>query len=80
MVVSKQRIPEVDILRGFAITSVIAAHSILVYPMDFSSLPFFEWLLRFIEAYYMPLFFIISGYVFKKKKYFDFIAEKVTRL
>lgn len=78
--VCKQRLRELDVLRGVAIISVIAAHSILVYPIDFSTLPFFQRLLEFIEAYYMPLFFLISGYVLRKKKYLDFIAEKASRL
>lgn len=75
-----QRIQWIDILRGVAVVSVIAAHSVLVYPIDISSKVFFEWLLEVIKTYYMPLFFIISGYVLRKKKYNEFICKKACKL
>lgn len=70
----------VDILRGMAIVSVYLIHSILVYPIDISLAPFFQWLKAFIIPFYMPLFFLIAGYCYRKKPYITLLKERAVRL
>ena len=58
-----------DIGKGLAILFVYLGHSILYYPIDMISMN--GWchaLERFIASFNMPLFFIISGYLFSKTR------------
>ena len=58
-----------DIGRGLAILFVYLGHSILYHPIEMVNM--WHWchiLERFIVSFNMPLFFIISGYLFSKTK------------
>lgn len=69
-----QRKLYIDILKGLAIFLVVLAH--VINPVSFLS--------KFIFSFHMPLFFIISGYLFNFEKYerniFLFIKTKFQRL
>lgn len=70
----------IDILRGIAITLVLCAHSVLIYPIDISQNWLLSWVLEFIKVFYMPLFFIVSGYLLRKNNYLLFLIRKAKRL
>lgn len=78
----KERIVEIDSLKGFAIFLVIAGHAIIVYPINLQQQ--FVWcgfLQRFIYMFHMPLFFMISGFCFSYYgDYVKFIKKKIERL
>lgn len=74
----KKRIEWIDICKGLAIILVIIGHSSLETGMAFN-------LKSIIYSFHMPLFFILSGYLFynikdKNKKMSDFITEKIKSL
>lgn len=69
-----------DILRGIAIVSVFLVHSILVYPIDISSNAILSIVSMVILPFYMPLFFLIAGYCYKKKEYLENVRERAKRL
>ena len=55
------RIPYIDILRGFAIMLVVLGHAIQYSVKNFDDYPLF----RLIYAFHMPLFMFISGFVYR---------------
>lgn len=57
----KIRLDYIDIAKGIGIMSVVWAHIMLI-----------GWTHRIIYAFHMPLFFFLSGMLFKKDKYSDF--------
>lgn len=60
---------EIDVLKGIGILLVILGH--LKVPHDLS---------KFIFSFHMPLFFFISGFVFKSKKNWPFTLDKFKRI
>jgi len=60
---------EIDVLKGVGILLVILGH--LKVPHDLS---------KFIFSFHMPLFFFISGFVFKSKDYWPFTVDKFKRI
>lgn len=57
-----------DIGKGLAILFVYLGHSILYHPIQMIDIPWCHALDRFIASFNMPMFFIISGYLFSKSK------------
>lgn len=58
-----------DIGKGLAILFVYLGHSILYHPIVMEDMyPWCHWLERVIVSFNMPMFFIISGYLFSKTK------------
>ena len=57
----------IDLLRGIAILVVYLGHSLLYHPIDMQALyPWCQTLGTSIESFNMPLFFVLSGYLFAK--------------
>ena len=58
-----------DLGKGLAILFVYLGHSILYHPIQMANLyPWCHILAQFIASFNMPMFFIISGYLFSKTK------------
>ena len=55
-----------DLGKGLAILFVYLGHSILYHPIQMVSIPWCHVLERIIASFNMPMFFIISGYLFSK--------------
>jgi len=67
-----RRFREIDFLKGFGITLMIMGH-IPVYPI----------VSRYIYQFHMPLFFIVSGFLYKKKeknKFTELLLKWLKRL
>ena len=71
------RIPELDILKGFA---MIIGHSIIVYPVDISHIPWCEGLHNFIYSFHMELLFLLSGFLYRRKEYGPYLKGKANRI
>lgn len=74
------RIPELDILKGFAMICMIIGHSIIVFPIDISHVPWCERLHNFIYSFHMELLFLLSGFLYKKKDVASYFKGKVERI
>ena len=73
----------IDLLRGIAIIVVYLGHSILYHPIAMETMyPWCHQLATSIGSFNMPLFFILSGYLFSKsrKDIKDQYEGKVKRL
>lgn len=58
-----------DLGKGLAILFVYLGHSILYHPIDMEGMyPWCHTLAMFILSFNMPMFFIISGYLFSKTR------------
>lgn len=57
-----------DLGKGLAILFVYLGHSILYHPIQMNTIPWCHTLDLFIISFNMPMFFIISGYLFSKAK------------
>lgn len=66
---AKTYFKELDVLKGIGICLVVFGH--LSLPKD---------ILKFIHHFTIPLFFFISGFVFKPKNNFEFIRDKFQRI
>lgn len=79
-----KRIEEIDICKGLAILFVYLGHSILYYPYveSISNSVFFNIISRSIASFNMPLFFVISGFLFygTRKSTMDIIKNKTIKL
>lgn len=75
-----ERIHEIDLLRGIAISLMIIGHSIIVHPIDFTSVPWCQSLHNWIYSFHMELFFFISGAVYHCEKYSVYLVKKIDRL
>lgn len=59
----------IDLSKGLAILFVYLGHSILYHPIPMQSMyGWCHWLAKFITSFNMPMFFIISGYLFSKSE------------
>lgn len=77
----KQYFPAADILRGAAILSVLLYHGIIEYPIDLRGMyPWCDWLFRMLAAFHMPLFFVLSGFVYSCRNYADYMKKRCLRL
>lgn len=79
-VVTKKRVPEIDILRGIAAILMILGHSFIVYPIDISDIPWCAAVGHFIYTFHMELFFVLAGVVYHCANYGIFIKKKVKRI
>ena len=69
MLDKSRRITEIDVLRGIGILLVILQHC---------GVP--EWLNMPILAFHMPLFFVVSGYLFRSRAAKDYFGAKAIAL
>lgn len=77
---AKQRIEEVDLLRGMAAILMILGHSFIVYPVDVTTIPWCHWVEHFIYNFHMELFFVLAGAVYYCSNYKAFIEKKIKRI
>lgn len=66
---NKQRIPELDVLKGVGI-----------FLMVFDHVGWGELCHTYIQSFHMPLFFIVSGFLFKKRKCKEEIYKRIKNL
>lgn len=78
-----KRIKEIDFIKGILILLVYLNHSVLYFPIDFRT----EYLgckiiTHIAGSFYMPCFFIVSGFLFysSNKSYFTVLKDKIKRL
>ncbi len=57
-----------DLGKGLAILFVYIGHSILYHPINIGAIPWCRVLADMITSFNMPMFFIISGYLFSKTR------------
>ncbi len=77
----KAHFPAVDLLRGAAIASVLLYHGVIAYPINLRELyPWCDWLFRFLAAFHMPLFFLLSGFVYSCRNYGEYLKKRALRL
>lgn len=77
----KQYYPAVDVLRGMAILCVLIYHSIIEYPINLREIyPFGDMLFRMLATFHMPLFFILSGFVYSCRNYGEYLKKRCLRL
>lgn len=74
------RIPELDILKGFAMICMVIGHSIIVYPIDISHVAWCEGLHNFIYSFHMELLFLLSGFLYRRKEWLPYVKGKVNRI
>lgn len=77
---TKQRILELDLLRGLAIIMMVLGHSFIVQPVDIHNVSWCKALEWWIYTYHMELFFLISGCVYKCVEYKGYIKKKTERI
>lgn len=73
----------IDIVKGMAILLVYLDHSIIYHPIDLKTIyPWCMQLWDFITSFNMPLFFIISGFLFSRSKRdsLSLLNSKILRL
>ena len=79
----KKRFDELDVVRGICMLLVFFQHSILYFPINFSELyPWCNHLFKSISTFFMPCFFLVSGFLYSKSKrdYKSSMMEKTRRL
>lgn len=77
----KQRVKEIDFLRGGAAFLVVLGHAIIVYPVNLQNVFWCKLLYDSIYSFHMALFFGISGYCYSPKEdYKSYIKNKFMRL
>lgn len=70
---SKIHYNELDICKGIAITSVLLSHSFIHHPIELCDIEWCKYCLDIIGSFFLPLFFIISGFLFSFSKYDGFL-------
>ena len=55
----KQRIPEIDVLRGLGIVFVLLGHAIIVYPINLHSIPIFQFAFNIVSSVHIYLLFLL---------------------
>ena len=77
----KKYFTEIDVLKGFAIFLVVLGHSIIEYPVNLHDIAPCNWLFNFVSSVHMPLFFFLSGFVFKYRGgYGSYLGKKAKRV
>lgn len=85
----KQRIKEIDIMRGIAIILVILGHAIIVYPINLHEIPWCNALFTWLSSVHMPLFFLLAGFCYSFRRvsdknwgvsYGSYLFKKVKRI
>ncbi|MBR6363087.1 MAG: acyltransferase [Bacteroidales bacterium] len=76
----KERIREIDLMRGLAIIIMITGHSILVHPINFADIPWCNSLHNWIYSFHMELFFLVSGCVYHCLNFQQYIGKKIDRI
>lgn len=79
----QKRFDELDVVRGICMLLVFFQHSILYFPINFSELyPWCNHLFKSISTFFMPCFFLVSGFLWAKSKRDNksSMIEKVRRL
>lgn len=74
---------EIDTIKGVCILLVFFQHSILGFPIDLNAqYCWCNWLTQVITSYYMPCFFVVSGFLYygSKKSWGDTMKDKLHRL
>lgn len=74
---------ELDICKGIAISFVIFSHSFIHYPIELCNIDWCKYCLDIIGSFFLPLFFVVSGFLFSFSKYEGFInnfKKKALRL
>ncbi len=79
---ARKHIELIDILKGIAILSVLLCHSIIVYPINLEAIPWCLSIKSFVDAYQMPMFFIVSGFLcsYHEKHYGQYLLARVKRI
>lgn len=72
MTVERKRVDWIDIARGIAIICVIVGHSLGTYWPNF--------LAEFIFVFHMPIFFVLSGYLYRPKNSFTLTKSNIFNL
>ncbi len=71
----------VDVLKGVAITSVMLYHSIIVFPVNIrDNYSVCNWIYYFLGTFQMPLFFMISGFLYSCRDYKTYIKKRTLRI
>ena len=79
--VDKKNYEIIDILKGIAIILVIIGHAVIYFPINLHNNIFCETLFQFVSIAHLPLFFLISGFLFKyKNSYKTYIKGKSLRI
>lgn len=79
--INRNRLTQVDALRGIAIFLVVLGHSIIVYPVNLHEIDLWRFIYNLINSVHLPLFFLISGFCFAYRgDYKTYIAKKIQRL
>lgn len=81
--VKSKRIKEIDFIKGILILLVYLDHSLLSYPINLRSEYLgCKFLSNFTLSFFMPCFFIVSGFLFysSNKSYKTVIIDKLKRL
>ena len=81
--IKSKRIKEIDFIKGILILLVYLNHSVLYYPINFSTEYLGCKIMTHIAAsFYMPCFFIVSGFLFysNNKSWFTVLTDKIKRL
>ena len=76
----KNRIREVDALRGLAIILMITGHSFIVHPIDISMVSWGVSIRHWIYTFHMELFFLLAGGVYHCLNYRTYVSKKIDRL
>lgn len=74
---------ELDISKGIAIILVLFSHSFIHYPVELADIEWCKCILNIITSFYMPVFFLISGYLFsfsRPRSFMDNFKNKTKRL
>lgn len=72
---------EINRLKGVAILLVLLGHSVIFTPVNLMEVNWCKTMYNYIYIFHMPLFFIISGFLYKyKDNYKIYILSKVKRL
>ena len=58
---------EINRLKGIAILLVLLGHSIIFMPINLMEITWCSILYKYIYIFHMPLFFIISGFLYNYK-------------